>query len=212
VLLSALQEGEGMNSVVRLLKQRTLSLHSQVEEHVALLEPNLSVLRLGKILKRFYGFWISNEPGIDVWSATHTDAADAVDWGRRRRSNLFARDLVALGIPFSAHAAIPRAPAVFDNLGYADVLGWLYVVEGSTLGGAVIDRHLRTLPAMASIGLESFTPYAEGPGMMWKQYRNALQEFASQDADRTSSVAAAAVATFESLDHWLLPLASEIHQ
>ena len=53
-------------------------------------------------------------------------------------------DLRRLGLSAIEVAALPVAAPVFATVPSTDdAFGWLYVSEGSTLGGAVIDRSLR---------------------------------------------------------------------
>jgi heme oxygenase (biliverdin-IX-beta and delta-forming) len=193
-------------TVAQELKQNTSVLHRGVEAHLKLLDPSLSAERLRSVLLRFYGFWAANEPTIGLWCATHPKAASALRWKRRQRTELFADDLLTVGIEPRRRGSVPRPPPVFEHIDHAQVLGWLYVAEGSTLGGAIIDRHFRNTPALAGVSLRCFAPYAEGPGAMWLAFRSSLQDFAAGDAARTTAVVAAAVATFESLDRWLSPL------
>jgi heme oxygenase len=194
----------GVNMVVQHLRHSTLAIHKRVEANLNLLDPCLTVERLAEVLARFYGFWTVGESSIDAWSATDPASALAVGWDRRRnRSELLIEDLATLGQTRSVTEELRSAPATLGRLGYGEVLGWLYVTEGSTLGGSMIDRHLRTVPALEAYELKSFTPYAEGPGPMWSNYRSALQEYASESHSRKESVERAAVATFESLESWL---------
>jgi heme oxygenase (biliverdin-IX-beta and delta-forming) len=193
-----------MTTAARLLKQRTSILHVRVEKRLELMDPGLSAIRLRQIIERFYGFWRPVERGIDLWALNHRDSASRIDWYRRRRSDIFAADLIALGKPLPDHNSIPQAHTTFEHLEYAQVLGWLYVAEGSTLGGAMIQRHLVSLPEVAALGLRSFMPYEEGPAGMWKKYRAGLQEFTVGNASRTASVIEAAVTTFSELDQWLI--------
>ena len=195
-----------MTTVVQVLRQNTLLLHNDVETHLNLLDPGLSAERLRKVLLRFYGFWAANEPPIEQWSVAYPATASGLQWRRRRRTGLFADDLVTMGISRRSHETVPRSPPVFEHIDHAAVLGWLYVAEGSTLGGAIIDRHLRNTAGLAAINLHCFAPYDGGPGAMWLAYRSALQDFAFEDVGRTAAVVRAAVATFEALNRWLIPL------
>lgn len=195
-----------LTTLVRLLKERTAHAHGQVESQLALLDPEFTAARLRDVVQRLFGFWAGNEPAIEQWSAAHRTAAMAVDWPRRRRTHLFAQDLQTLGTPHRTQLTVPRAPRVFPVVGPAEVFGWLYVTEGSTLGGAVIDRHLRRLTHLNAPSLRCFTPYVEGPGPMWCSLRSALQEWGSGGPDRADAVIAAAGATFDSLHDWLAPI------
>ncbi len=81
---------------------------------------------------------------LPIESALDRSGAAAVvpDWPNRRRSHLLAADLAALGlsVPETAEAA------AFD--GVAAILGGIYVLEGSRLGGALLKRSVSPdLPA-----------------------------------------------------------------
>jgi heme oxygenase len=203
-----------MTTVVRLLREHTLLTHRRVEAQLDLLDAGLTPNRLFGVIERFCGFWLAGEPGIDEWARAHQAEAVALHWARRRRAHLFAADLAVAG--FAARPglgitqkgrAIPCPPPVFDRFEHAQVLGWLYVTEGSTLGGAIIDRHLRGLTSLGGFAPRCFIPYHEGPGPMWQSFRTLLQAFAAGDRARTEAVIDAAVATFDSLEGWLVPLA-----
>lgn len=59
------------------------------------------------------------------------------DWPVRRRANLLKADLDALHIPLPE--PLPARPII---IGKASILGAVYVLEGSRLGGAVLKRGL----------------------------------------------------------------------
>lgn len=80
-------------------------------------------------------------------------------------------------------------------------LGCAYVLEGATLGGAVILRHLgRTLGVTRERGGAFFGSYGSASGPMWKEFCGAL---AACDEPAEPAVAAARE-TFATLDGWLL--------
>jgi heme oxygenase len=113
--------------------------------------------------------------------------------------HLFAADLAALGVTLPATVDTPDLPPVPDT---DAALGRLYVLEGSTLGGVFIDRHLASLPQLAGTGpLRAFSPYGEQTGAMWHGYRSATRAHvaAGGDADR---VVTAARQTFSALAGW----------
>jgi heme oxygenase len=192
--------------VIHSLRQCTSAVHARVESKLELLDPKLSVDRLASVISRFYGFWAVGESAIDAWSATHPEAAMQVEWPRRRRSHLLVDDLELLGSPRDSSEVFPSSTPVFQEIDSAQVFGWLYVAEGSTLGGAIIERHLQSLPGLAALHLRSFTPYAEGAGPMWYRYRSALEDFAGGNVELTRSVMRAALTTFESFERWIQPL------
>jgi heme oxygenase len=81
-------------------------------------------------------------------------------------------------------------------------LGRLYVLEGSSLGGVFIDRHLATLPQLASAGrMSCFSPYGERTGAMWHAFRSVTRARVATGGDAGRLVAAARQ-TFGALATW----------
>jgi heme oxygenase len=192
----------GDADVLTALRTATAAEHEQVESALALMDPELRRDRLVAVLGRLHAFWSAAETGLDGWARREPAAAETVDWARRRRAHLFADDLRALGAA-PAPAPDPGLPAVGDT---DQALGRLYVLEGSTLGGTFISRHLATLPTLgpgARVG--AFSPYGTETGAMWHAYRRVTRErvAAGGDADR---LVGAAVTTFGALATWVAPL------
>jgi len=168
--------------VLRRLRTGTAAEHRAVEDTLDLLSPTLTRSRLVDVLQRMHGFWAAAEAGLDDWARTHPADAARVEWPRRRRAALFAADLAALGAAPSSDR--PALPPVEDT---DTALGRLYVLEGSSLGGVFIDRHLATLPQLAGTGrLSCFSPYGEQTGAMWHAFRTVTRAHvaAGGDADR----------------------------
>jgi heme oxygenase (biliverdin-IX-beta and delta-forming) len=183
--------------VLRRLRTETAAEHEAVEGTLDLLSPDLSRDRLVGVLTRMHGFWQAAEAGLEDWAGGHPDDAARVDWPARRRSHLFAADLAALGA--AAPSPRPELPAVPDT---DAALGRLYVLEGSSLGGVFIDRHLATLPQLASAGrMSCFSPYGERTGAMWHAFRSVTRARVAAGGDAGRLVAAARQ-TFGALATW----------
>jgi heme oxygenase len=193
--------GNGSSDVLRLLRTGTAAEHETVERILDLLDPGLDRCRLIEVLDRLHGFWSAAEAGLDAWAAAHPGDARTVAWSRRRRAMLFAADLDALGA--SARAARPDLP----ELGGTDeALGRLYVLEGSTMGGTFIDRHLATLPGLAGVRLRAFSPYGPDTGAMWHAFRRVTRDRVASGGD-ARAVVTAARDTFRCLAAWCAPAA-----
>ena len=186
--------GEG--DVLRLLRAGTAAEHESVERTLDLLDPRLDRSRLTGVLTRMHGFWRAAETGLDDWAARFPSDARAVTWSARRRAGLFAADLDALGA--SPAPAEPELPPVDDT---DDALGRLYVLEGSTLGGTFIDRHLDGLPALSGVRLRAFTPYGAETGAMWAAFRRVTRERVAAGGDADAMVDSARE-TFQALADW----------
>ena len=179
------------------LRTATAADHERVETALDLLAPDLTRTRLTGVLRLLHGFWVAAEAGLSAWAAREPADAAALDWDRRRRASLFAADLAGLGAD-PDRSAVPGLPAV---AGTEDALGRLYVLEGSTLGGTFIDRHLTGLPALSGARVRGFSPYGHETGAMWHAYRRAARDrvVAGGDAGR---IVAAARTTFAALAVW----------
>ena len=104
------------------------------------------------------------------------------DWPVRRRSRALRDDLTALGEPIPAPQSPPALP------GPAAILGAVYVLEGSRLGGAML---VRTVPDAAP---KSFlTP---GNPLLWRTFVAILDERLSS-GDERAEAARSASAVFD---------------
>lgn len=179
-----------------MLRTGTAGEHADVERALDLLDRHLERPRLVHVLQRLHGFWTAAEAGLDAWALRHPADARALTWSRRRRAALFADDLRALGAPRSAE--LPHLPAVVTT---EAALGRMYVLEGSTLGGTVIDRHLAALPHLADVRLGAFSPYGTQTGAMWHAFRAVTRDQVAAGAN-PDAVVAAARQTFAALAAW----------
>ena len=188
--------------VLRLLRSGTAAEHEAVERSLDLLDPDLDPPRLTAVLTRMHGFWRAAEAGLDDWAARFPADAEAVTWSARRRADLFAADLGTLG---AAPAAVE--PRLAHVTGTDEALGRLYVLEGSTLGGTFIDRHLTGVPGLSGVRLRAFSPYGAETGAMWHAFRRATRDRVVRGGN-PDAMLTAATGTFRSLAAWCGPAAA----
>ena len=127
---------------------------------------------------------------------------------------------MALGRSDAALAATPRCTDLPDCTTPEQLLGCLYVIEGATLGGRSITRHLQIrLGLTPESGGAFFDGYGAQTGSHWKAFCTMLSENAdrqmSHSADdsadhfsvesRHAAIVAGANQTFATLTHWLFP-------
>ena len=192
----------GGADVLAELRTATAAEHEQVESTLGLMDPQLGRDRLVAVLTRLHAFWTAAEAGLDAWAGRHAGDAETVAWSRRRRAHLFAEDLRALGAEPDAGAR-PELPAVEDT---DQALGRLYVLEGATLGGTFIARHLATLPTLGpDVRLGAFSPYGTETGAMWHAFRRVTRDRVAAGGDPVRLVGAAR-ATFAVLADWCAPV------
>jgi heme oxygenase len=197
---AAMPDDRATSDVLRMLRTGTATEHEDVERTLGLLDPALTPSRLTEVLTRMHGFWLAAEAGIEEWARHCPADAAAVTWARRRRADLFTADLKALGAGPAA-----ATPGLADVDGTDAALGRMYVLEGSTLGGTFIDRHLSGLPQFAGVRLRSFSPYGAETGAMWHAFRRTARDRVAAGGDADAMVASARD-TFAALAAWCRPV------
>jgi heme oxygenase (biliverdin-IX-beta and delta-forming) len=163
------------------LRAATRADHAALEREMDLLRPPLERDRFVHALQVFYGFHLAWEPRV----ASLID--DEALLAGRQRLSLIQRDLARLG-------AAPEASNVFDldDVGSRSAAwGSLYVMEGSTLGGQLIAKALRSHAAWAPAeGLGYFDPHGPRTVAMWRALCSALEAAApSLDVDAATAAA-----------------------
>lgn len=144
------------------------------------------------LLARLRGFHAAYEPAIAM------GLSDDAFLAPRRRLAALDADLAALGLDFFARTALP-APAAPALAGEGAAMGALYVLEGSTLGGVVIGRHVGGLHGEGT-PLAYYAGRGREAGPLWRSFRARLDGLA---AGQEAAAFAAGVATFEAMRGWL---------
>jgi heme oxygenase (biliverdin-IX-beta and delta-forming) len=177
------------------LKQQTRAQHRQLEQLNGLPGSRRSYLAQ---LESFYGF-------IAPWEvelAAHVPKHDVTRRGRGKTTWL-VHDLRHFGYSDEAVAALPRCTELPSTATRAEILGACYVVEGSTLGGQFISRHLESaLGLSGGGGYRYFRSYGADVPARWQSFREELLRHSSPENDR--AMIAAAGATFEKLAQWFV--------
>lgn len=177
------------DSILTQLKSQTAHQHQQTEELVDIMREDFSPADYKKLLTRFYAFYKSFEP--KMFDALRENPID-FDYENRQNTPKLFRDLESLGMSEAEISEIED----FDDLPALDskekIFGALYVVEGSTLGGQVISRHLKEKFGFdESGGSAFFSGYGKETGAMWKIFRDAITNFSGGDANRGEVIGAA---------------------
>jgi heme oxygenase len=111
-------------------------------------------------------------------------------------------DLKNLGL---TEAETSRAPLCGDahrvTTDAARALGSFYVLEGSTLGGQLITKHLSGARWLPAEGLTYFNPYGSRTGVVWRSFKRWLEIQAEHHA--ADDIVSGARGTFVVLQKWL---------
>lgn len=176
------------------LRADTRPYHDAVEQNPfnrALTAGTVTTAITARFLSRMYGFVQPYETQLREQAGQF---GPAWQLDQRYRAPLILEDLVQLGY-LAEPLLCPSLPPLHT---LPQLLGAMYVLEGSTLGGQVIARQLAT----ASIaGRTYFTGRAGRAGPLWKSF---CQQLEAIETDQTrAAIAASAVHTFQILTTWL---------
>lgn len=180
------------------LKLATRAEHLAIEEVLDFVGPSLTLPVYRHHLTRFHGFYAPLEEALFAAGAWPAQTLDAEP---RRKLQWLQADLSRLGLDeqHSRHCDSSRLP-LLQTPGHR--FGCLYVLEGSTLGGQVICRHLRsTFDITPETGGRFFAGYGPRTGSMWMSFRTALAAFAT-DPGCQQDVVAGALDTYRTLRTW----------
>jgi len=113
------------------LKAATDDIHRELDERLSRLD-----LATEDDYRRFLDFHARTVPAVEASLASGGLGEMVKCWCAARRSGAIAEDLAALGDPMPKPT---DAPAL---AGVGDLLGAAYVLEGSRLGGRVLERRV----------------------------------------------------------------------
>lgn len=172
------------------LKEATRKQHEQMEMSVDIMNRMFSLEDYKSLLEKFYRFYSAIEPKI----AAVDIGSFGLDFDKRRKTALLKNDLKNVDgkTGMTEWTDLP----IVDSL--AQAFGCLYVLEGATLGGQVITRHLKEhLKLTPENGGSFFNSYGSEVGSMWKAFGEATTKFAEENND-DDTIIDAAKGTFDS--------------
>jgi heme oxygenase len=172
------------------LKAATASLHERLERHVHAAGHLDDLGRYADLLARFHACYAPLEQRLSRldWCQALPDAEQ-----RLVKAGWLAQDLERLGAPGRPRAPSPRLALPED---VDEGLGCLYVLEGATLGGAIVSRHVaQRLGLSPERGARFFHGYGEARGLLWRRFLGGLGARAWRPGARERLVQAAC-ATF----------------
>lgn len=176
--------------ILQALRLETRPAHDQLEQNTfnqQLTAGTITEAATAHFLAKMYGFLAPYETRLRAQNL-------GPEWEpvTRQRAHLILEDLQK---PAAALEICPDMPPLAT---WPQLLGAMYVVEGSTLGGQVISRQL----AKANIALRSyFSGYGERTGPLWKVFCHLLAQEATPENE--AEIVNSARLTFQKLDAWL---------
>jgi heme oxygenase (biliverdin-IX-beta and delta-forming) len=180
------------------LRSETQTEHTAIEETLDLMRAQLSIDDYRRILERFLGFY---KPVELQFTRVSVPADVQALLTLHHRAPLLRSDLVALGV--RSPDELPLCDDLPPLTTASECLGCLYVMEGATLGGQVLSRHLeRTLGITAESGARFFSGDGPRTGEVWKAFRTAFTGFDTPETQ--DDVVASAIASFRALRNWCI--------
>ncbi|GGF67891.1 biliverdin-producing heme oxygenase [Paenibacillus albidus] len=189
--------------IMERLRNETAVYHKEIEQNkyaAAIMNQSLTLEDYRNYLEKFYGFV---EPAETQAAALLEAQQTGFDLGVRGKTALLERDLLFLGASEQELEKLPRCSELPDISTIPRLLGFFYVMEGSTLGGQMITKLLKkNLPVSPETGLEYFNAYGPDTKEQWAGFRQLLTE-ASAAHQADEQIVEAAKATFHLLGKWL---------
>ncbi|RSK35440.1 biliverdin-producing heme oxygenase [Hymenobacter metallilatus] len=181
----------GTIDILARLRQETRPHHDALEANEfnqALKRGAASEAGTARFLGKLYGFVVPFEQALR--SRSHLFGPEW-ELERRFRSHLLRQDLPTAD-------TLPLASNLPPLHTWPQLLGALYVLEGSTLGGQVIARQLATAGVSARA---YFGGHAEQTGPLWKSF---VQQLAAAATPATADeIVESASLTFQRLHQWI---------
>lgn len=182
-----------ISAVRQFLRDSTHGEHVRLNQHpllAGITRPDYSLSRYQLVLVAYYHFYKIIEGAISEFLATRTLS---FSYHRRLKLQWIEEDLMRFGIDPEAPALLPRSP--IEPLELCDVgqfVGVLYTIEGSSLGGQVISRHLEAhLGLTVTTGARFFHGYGPDIASCWRQTEEFIDATLTSDEIRDSATSAA---------------------
>jgi heme oxygenase len=180
------------------LNMATRHWHADVDDPwLDLLRPHVTRADYLAQLVRAYGFVAPFESACKYTP----NLSRVLDFRQLTRAGLIAQDLLALGLTPSQVATIPQCHDIITFAHVPEALGWLYVVERSTLLQDGIRSHL--IESLPDVGHAcAFLSIHDGRvNDHWETFGRILDR-AGAKPEHANQIHAAAHAGFDTAKHW----------
>lgn len=183
-------------NIFSLLKEGTADIHQLIEQRVPVFRDSFNLEDYTLLVEQFFGFWAPIEERLSHLT-TLQDPALALQ--SRLKCSLLREDLQILGRDPAHVRQCEKLPSLHT---FAQGLGCLYVLEGSTLGARIISRRLEDkLQLREGSGASFFNAYGGLVGARWKDFKHFVS--VKVKPEHTDEVVTAARQTFVCFYEWL---------
>lgn len=170
------------------LKAATHGTHERLDQRIMRGQPFASLENYRRFLRVQYRF----HRDLAVLYSLPSLQGLLPDLAERQRLQQLQQDLLDLGeaLPADDHAALS------SDIDPATALGWLYVVEGSNLGAAILFKLAAKIGLDANHGARHLAGHPDGRARHWRRFTEALDGNAL-DAEQEQRMVAGATAAFQ---------------
>jgi heme oxygenase len=175
--------------MVERLTEETRVHHADADGDLdALFAKDVTATQYLVFLMRVYGF----EAPLDAAIAMTPKLELVLDLRARSRAGFLAQDLMAIGVRPAEVTALPLCLSIPQFRSVAEAMGWMFVVERTTLAHNLIRRHLMTrLPLEMEVASAYLSSYEGVVGKRWQELGAALDHVARHPAVAERIVASA---------------------
>lgn len=182
------------------LKAQTRLAHDLVERSAEpLLAPDLTLASYRNFLARLIDFMSLHEP-IITESMGHDPWINLLGYNLRQKLPPLLRDyhqLDGVCIDEQDDQVYPDSPVSIPLKTTAQRLGFLYVLEGSTLGGLIIAKKLETALQLSKVGgTHYFNIYRNETWPKWAQFIQVFNEYCHQNPTEYEAILQSSLQTF----------------
>lgn len=178
------------------LKASTSQYHHQIEQidlFKKIITNEITLPEYKKLLCQLYGF--INPCESKIKKKFH----QAIEG--REKTSLLNIDLFELDCDISSDFLFCSNIPALDTV--PEIFGYLYVLEGSTLGGQMVTKLLKqNLKLLPMITTRYFNAYGKQTKKNWDAFLNALIDHDFTD-NQKENIVTSAISTFSSLLNWL---------
>jgi heme oxygenase (biliverdin-IX-beta and delta-forming) len=184
-------------AILSRLRLETRLEHTALEDVLDLMNTELTRQAYCYRLKVFYGFYAPFEEALKLRLENMRFPDELAN--RLDKTALLRNDLNYLGVDLENISTCQKLPRLEF---ITEILGSIYVVEGATLGGRIITKHVKdTLNIWPTNGGSFFQGYGDATAMMWQGMRQLLVNGA-HNASAENAIVASAIETFTALRNW----------
>lgn len=175
------------------LKTETRSQHDATENHfAALMDPNLTIDTYLNVLKQMAGFhrefenllfqlpdskaaqfYLNDRTKLNRLLRDQKVVEEKINEGRKKQTQQFKTQSCPIDFKVDHNEFAQRMKMALKSSASseASLWGFIYVIEGSTLGGQIISKNIQqSLDLDPTAGIEYFSGYGVNNNVMWRRF------------------------------------------